>query len=144
VAVPQILLVEDMPTDVELTRELLAELAGDHVLHVARDGEAALDFLYRRAPHEDAPRPAIILLDLNLPRRNGHEVLATIKADAALRTIPVIVLTTSRSDADVLAAYRGHANCFITKPQDFDEFVAVVQAIQVFWLQIARLPPADA
>jgi chemotaxis family two-component system response regulator Rcp1 len=139
----QILLVEDTPSDVELTRELLEEAAIDNVLHVTRDGEAALEFLYRRGAHAGAPRPDLILLDLNLPRRSGHEVLQTIKGDDRLKTIPVIVLTTSRADEDVLTSYRHHANCFISKPLDLDDFIAVVKSIEGFWLGTVRLPPRE-
>jgi len=139
----QILLVEDTPSDVELTRELLEEAAIENDLHVARDGEAALAFLYRRGAHAGAPRPDLILLDLNLPRRSGHEVLRTIKGDDRLKAIPVIVLTTSRADEDVLASYRDHANCFISKPLDLDEFIAVVKSIEGFWLGTVRLPPRE-
>jgi CheY-like chemotaxis protein len=138
----QILLVEDTPIDVELVRELLQEGDTDAVLHVTRDGEAALEFLYARGRHSTAPRPDLVLLDLNLPRRNGHEVLGAIKADERLKTIPVIVLTTSRADRDVQAAYAAHANCFISKPLDVDEFAAVIRSIETFWLGTARLPPA--
>ena len=110
---------------------------------MARDGEAALEFLFRRGQHAGAPRPDLVLLDLNLPRRNGQEVLRAVKADDGLKTIPVIVLTTSRADEDVLSSYRDHANCFISKPLDVDEFSAVVRSIESFWLGTARLPPAQ-
>jgi CheY-like chemotaxis protein len=109
-------------------------------IHTVEDGVEALDFLHRRPPYADAPRPDLILLDLNLPRKDGREVLAEIKADPALRTIPVVVLTTSRARDDVLRSYDLHANCFISKPMDLNEFNAVVKSIEDFWLTVARLP----
>jgi chemotaxis family two-component system response regulator Rcp1 len=136
-----VLLVEDSADDVFLTRETLRESKLYLNLHVARDGVEALDFLYRRGPHAAAPRPDLILLDLNLPRVNGRQVLAEIKEDPSLRAIPVVVLTVSQDEADVLAAYSLHANCYIAKPLDLDQFIKVVQAIQEFWLTIVKLPP---
>ncbi len=137
----QILLVEDSPGDVRLTEEILrdAKIAND--LHVVTDGEDAMDFLRGSGAHADAPRPDVMLLDLNLPRKDGREVLAEIKADPMLRRIPVIVLTTSSADEDVLHSYDLNANCYITKPIDLDEFISVVRSIEDFWLSIVRLPP---
>ncbi len=142
-----ILLVEDNPGDVRLTQEAfkMGELSPE--LHVAADGEAALAFLRGHAPHEDAPRPNLILLDLNLPKRDGREVLEEIKDDPELRTIPVVVLTTSQAEQDILNMYRLQANCYITKPVDLDDFLAVISAIETFWLTTVELPgppPAEA
>jgi len=138
----QILLVEDSPGDVRLTEEIMrdAKIAND--LHVVTDGEDAMDFLRGIGAHADAPRPDVMLLDLNLPRKDGREVLAEIKADPVLRRIPVIVLTTSSADEDVLHSYDLNANCYITKPIDLDEFISVVRSIEDFWLSIVRLPPS--
>jgi CheY-like chemotaxis protein len=136
----EILLVEDEPGDVRLTVEALRSARVHNRIHTVEDGVEALDFLHRRPPYADAPRPDLILLDLNLPRKDGREVLAEIKADPALRTIPVVVLTTSRARDDVLRSYDLHANCFISKPMDLNEFNAVVKSIEDFWLTVARLP----
>ncbi|PZS36195.1 MAG: response regulator [Pseudonocardiales bacterium] len=137
----QILLVEDSPGDVRLTEEILrdAKIAND--LHVVNDGEQAMDFLRSAGAHAGAPRPDLVLLDLNLPRKDGREVLAELKTDSELRRIPVIVLTTSSADEDVLRSYDLNANCYITKPIDLDEFISVVRSIEAFWLSIVRLPP---
>ena len=105
---------------------------------------AALDFLYRRAPHENAARPDLVLLDLNLPKKDGREVLAAMKADASLKTIPVVVLTTSQAEEDVIRAYRLNCNCYVTKPVDFEQFTRIVQAIEQFWLTVVTLPPNPA
>lgn len=137
----EILLVEDNPADVRLTIEALREGKVRNTLHVAQDGVEAIEFLQRRGPHGEAPRPDLILLDLNLPKKDGREVLAQIKADPALRSIPVVVLTTSAADADIVKSYDLHANCYITKPVDLDQFVQVVKSIDDFWLTIVRLPP---
>jgi CheY-like chemotaxis protein len=137
----EILMVEDNPGDVRLTREALKGGKVLNQLHVVEDGVAALDFLYRRAPHEDAPRPDVILLDLNLPKMDGREVLSKIKSDDALKVIPVVVLTTSQAEEDVLRAYRLSANCYVTKPVDLHQFNRIVQAIEEFWLTIVSLPP---
>jgi chemotaxis family two-component system response regulator Rcp1 len=137
----EILMVEDSPGDVRLTREALKGGKVLNQLHVVEDGVAALDFLYRRAPHQDAPRPDLILLDLNLPKMDGREVLARIKADDTLKLIPVVVLTTSQAEEDVLRAYRLSANCYVTKPVDLHQFNRIVQAIEEFWLTIVSLPP---
>ncbi|MHB8718382.1 MAG: response regulator [Candidatus Dormibacteria bacterium] len=136
----QILLVEDSPGDVRLTREALRDAKVANELHVVDNGEAALAFLRRGPGHEDAPIPDLILLDLNLPRQSGHEVLAQLRQDPALRAIPVAVLTTSVAEADVLRSYELGANCYLTKPVDFNEFLKVVGAIEDFWLTVVRLP----
>lgn len=137
----EILMVEDNPGDVRLTVEALKDAKIANRLHVVADGVAALEFLRRSAPYEAAPRPDLILLDLNLPRKNGREVLAEIKSDPALMTIPVVILTTSRAEEDVLRAYSLHANCYITKPVDFIQFITIVKTIEQFWLSIVTLPP---
>lgn len=136
----EILLVEDNPGDVRLTREALKEGKVKNNLHVAKDGVEALDFLHRRAGNADAVRPDLILLDLNLPRKNGREVLADIKADASLRRIPVVVLTVSQAEEDILSTYDLGANCFITKPVDLKQFLRVVKAVDDFWLSVVVLP----
>lgn len=138
----QILLVEDNPGDARLTREALKD--GKIYLHlsVVVDGVEAIAFLRHEAPFADAPRPDLILLDLNLPRKDGREVLAEIKADDRLKRIPVVVLTTSAAEQDVLSSYDLHANCYITKPVDLDQFLKVVQWVEDFWLTIVRLPRA--
>lgn len=140
----QILLIEDNPSDVHLTREALREAAIQSRLHVAEDGETALAFLRREGIHASAPRPGIVLLDLNLPGKDGRQVLAEIKADDDLRRIPVIVLTTSTAPSDVARCYDLHANCYISKPVEFDEFERVVRTIESFWLRFAILPPSDS
>lgn len=139
----EILLIEDNPGDVRLTQEVLKEAKVSNNLSVVQDGVEALAFLHREGRHEDAPRPDIILLDLNLPRMDGRELLAEIKADQALMHIPVLVLTTSEADADVLKAYNLHANCYIVKPLELDRFIEIMEAIELFWLNIAELPVAE-
>lgn len=136
----EILLVEDNPGDVRLTREALYEGKLPNHLNVVNDGVAALTYLRREAPYADAPRPDIILLDLHLPRKDGHEVLAEIKADADLCQIPVVVLTTSADNHDIADSYALHANCYITKPLDYEQFITVMQAIGDFWLTVVTLP----
>lgn len=136
----EILLVEDNPGDVRLTQEALREAKVRNNLHVVQDGEAALNFLYRKDGFSNAPRPDIILLDLNLPKKNGQEVLAEIKADPCLRRIPVVILTTSKAEEDILKSYDLHANCYVTKPVDFEQFIRVIQSIQEFWLTVVKLP----
>jgi len=139
----EILLVEDNPGDVRLTREALKEGKVYNNLHWAKDGVEALEFLKRQGRHADAPRPDIILLDLNLPKKDGREVLAVIKTDDELKHIPVVVLTTSQAEEDVLKSYALHANCYVTKPVDLDKFIQVVHSIDRFWLTVVTLPPAD-
>ena len=138
----EMLLVEDNPDDVDLTIEALEDTKVANRLHVVTDGVAALSFLRREGQYAQAPRPAIILLDLNLPKKDGREVLADIKADPVLRRIPVIVLTTSSAQEDIQRTYDMHANCYITKPVDFEQFVRVIQAIENFWLTMVQLPTA--
>jgi two-component system, chemotaxis family, response regulator Rcp1 len=135
-----ILLVEDNPGDVDLTKEALVGAKVCNRLHVAEDGEQALDFLLQRGPYADAPRPDLILLDLNLPKKDGREVLEEIRANDALTEIPIVILTTSEADEDVARAYRLHANCYITKPVSFTQFLKVIQAIEDFWLTVVKLP----
>lgn len=136
----EILLVEDNPADVRLTQEALREGKVKNNLSVARDGEEALAFLRR----EGSPRPDLILLDLNLPRRDGRQVLEEIKNDHDLKRIPVVVLTTSAAEVDILKSYELHANCYITKPVDLEQFITVVKSIDDFWLTIVKLPPDKA
>ena len=136
----EILLVEDNPGDVRLTREVLREGKVRNNLHVVGDGVEAMSFVYRQGVYANAPRPDLILLDLNLPKKNGREVLAELKSDLLLLSIPVVVLTTSDAEEDVLRAYECHANCYITKPVDFDQFVRVVRSIEDFWFTVVRLP----
>ena len=140
----QILLVEDSPGDVALTTEALRDARIANELHVVTDGESAMEFLRRQGEYADAPRPDLVLLDLNLPRKDGREVLAEIKWDDDLRRIPVVVLTTSTADADILRSYDLHANCYISKPVDFPQFLDVVRSIEGFWLSIVRLPKDEA
>ena len=137
----EILLVEDNPGDERLTREALKEGKVYNNLHWVKDGVEAMEFLYRRGKYKDAPRPDIILLDLNLPKKDGREVLQEIKADDALKRIPVVVLTTSKAEEDVLKTYDLHANCYVTKPVDLEKFIVVVRSIDVFWLTVVTLPP---
>ena len=137
----EILLVEDNPGDVRLTREALREGKVRNNLYVASDGVDALAFLRREGQYADAVRPDLILLDLNLPRKDGREVLQEIKADATLRYIPVVVLTSSQAEQDILRAYDLHANCYVTKPVDLDQFIHVVKSIEDFWFTIVKLPP---
>ena len=137
----EILMVEDNPGDVRLTREALKSCKVLNTLHVVDDGVLALDFLHRRAPYEQAVRPDLILLDLNLPRMDGRQVLAAVKSDPDLKVIPVVVLTTSEAEEDILRAYHLAANCYVTKPVDLHQFNRIVQAIENFWLTIVTLPP---
>jgi chemotaxis family two-component system response regulator Rcp1 len=136
----EILLVEDNPGDVRLTREALKDARVINNLHVANDGIEALDFLKRQGKHQDAIRPDLILLDLNLPKKDGREVLGEMKADPGLRQIPVVILTTSKAEEDILKTYDLHANCYITKPVDLEKFIEVISAIEDFWLSIVKLP----
>ncbi len=135
-----ILLVEDNPGDIRLTQEAMREAKMTNSLHVAKNGASAMDFLRRLGEFENAPRPDLVLLDLNLPRKNGKEVLKEMKDDPQLRRIPVIVLSTSDAHRDVTDSYDLHANCYINKPVDFDDFLKVVQSIECFWFHMAKLP----
>ncbi|ALP67107.1 response regulator [Paraburkholderia caribensis] len=137
-----ILLVEDSPTDVMITREAFDYYKLLNPLHVAEDGVAAMEFLRREGRYSDAPRPGLIILDLNLPKKSGREVLRELKADPDLMNIPVVVLTTSKSEEDVARTYGLHANCYIAKPVDFTRFVEVVRRINEFWFGVVTLPPA--
>jgi CheY-like chemotaxis protein len=137
----EILLVEDSPGDVRLTMEALKEARVNNRLNVVGDGVEAMAFLLRQGQYAESPRPDLILLDLNLPKKDGREVLAEIKVNPELMTIPVVVLTTSRSEEDVVRAYEYHANCYITKPVDFQQFLNVVRSIENFWLTVVKLPP---
>jgi CheY-like chemotaxis protein len=135
-----ILMAEDNATDIMLTKEALAHAKVLNSLHVVEDGIDCLDFLHRRGKHAKAPRPDLILLDLNMPRKNGQEVLAEIKADDKLKQIPVVILTTSKTEEDVLKAYGLFANCYVVKPVDFDVLAEVVRSIQEFWFSVVTLP----
>jgi len=137
----EILLVEDNPGDARLTREALALSKVHNHLHHARDGEEAMAFLRREGGFEDAPEPDLILLDLNLPRRSGREVLEDVKMDERLKHIPVVVLTSSQAEEDIMRSYQLHANCFITKPVDLEQLNRVVQGIEQFWFTLVTLPP---
>lgn len=136
----EVLLVEDNPSDVRLTQEAMKEGRLLNRMHTVGDGEAAIKFLTRQHPYENAPRPDLILLDLNLPKKSGREVLAEIKQLDELKTIPVVVLTTSKAEEDILKTYELHANCYITKPVDLEKFILVVKSIESFWLSIVNLP----
>ena len=138
----EILLVEDNPGDVELAREALEGGKMRCVLHVVDDGEAAMAFLRCQGQYSSVPRPDMVLLDLNLPKKSGRDVLAEIKSDDGLKRIPVVVLTTSNAEEDILKSYNLHANCYITKPIDLNTFIKVVQAIEDFWFTIVNLPPS--
>jgi CheY-like chemotaxis protein len=137
----EILLVEDNPGDARLTREALSLSKVRNNLHHVRDGEEAVAFLRRQGGYASAPTPDLVLLDLNLPRRDGREVLEDIKNDAALKHIPVVILTSSQAEEDIMRSYRLHANCFITKPVDLEQLTKVVQGIEQFWFTLVRLPP---
>jgi two-component system, chemotaxis family, response regulator Rcp1 len=136
----QVLLIEDSPGDVRLTKEAFREADRAIVINVANDGVEAMAFLRREGFHAHAPRPDLILLDLNLPRMDGREVLAHIKEDGSLKTIPTVILTTSEAEADILKSYQLQANCYLTKPVQLDEFEAVVKSINDFWLTKVKLP----
>lgn len=137
----EILLVEDNPADVRLTKEALKEEKLYSNLHVASDGVEAMAFLHKEGKYSKAVRPDLILLDLNLPKKDGREVLNEIKTDDKLKAIPVVVLTVSKSEEDILKSYNLHANCYITKPVDISQFVKIAKSIQDFWLTIVKLPP---
>lgn len=136
-----ILLVEDNPGDARLAIEALKESKINNTLFLVEDGVEAMDYLYRRGKYSKATRPDLIILDLNLPRKDGRQVLQEIKSDENLKRIPVVILTISKSEEDILKTYDLHANCFITKPLDINQFMKVVQAIQDFWFTIVKLPP---
>jgi CheY-like chemotaxis protein len=138
----EILLVEDSPSDSELTLEALKDFKVRNHVSVVEDGVLAMQFLRRQGPYAQAPRPDLIMLDLNLPRKDGREVLADIKGDDNLKPIPVVVLTTSRAEQDILSVYQLNANCYINKPVDFNQFLEVVRSIESFWLYVVTLPPA--
>jgi chemotaxis family two-component system response regulator Rcp1 len=136
----EMLLVEDNPGDARLAMEALKDAKVHNKLHWVQDGVEAMDFLSRKGDYSDAPRPDVILLDLNLPKKDGREVLADVKADEDLRRIPVVILTISDAEEDVIKTYNLHANCYIRKPIDLDQFIEVVKAIKDFWLTIVKLP----
>ncbi|MCP3872132.1 MAG: response regulator [Desulfobacteraceae bacterium] len=136
----EVLLIEDSPGDVRLTKEALKEGKFLNNLHVVNDGVEAMNFLRKEGEYQTSPTPDLILLDLNMPKKDGREVLSEIKADTNLKTIPVVVLTTSSAEEDILKSYNLHANCYITKPVDFDQFITVVKSINAFWLDIVKLP----
>ena len=135
-----ILLVEDNPGDIRLTIEAFKEGKCNNKLHVVKDGEAAMLFLRGKDPYAEAPRPDLILLDLNLPKRDGRSILEEIKTDPELKRIPVVILTTSKAEEDILRTYDLHANCYITKPVDIEEFIVITRSIENFWLTIVKLP----
>lgn len=139
----EILLVEDSATDVMLAEEALEHAKVRNHLHVVKDGVEAMAFLRQEGQYADLPRPDLMLLDLNMPRKDGREVLAEVKADESLRTIPVVVLTTSQAQQDVLEAYGLHANCYISKPVDFEQFANVIRAIDQFWFTVVTLPTSN-
>lgn len=136
----EVLLVEDSPGDVRLTREALKEGKVRNNLSVVSDGVEAMEFLRREGKYADAPRPDIVLLDLNMPRKDGREVLAEMKSDEQLKRIPVVVLTTSEAEQDILRTYDLHANCYLTKPVDLEQFISIVKSVEDFWLTIVQLP----
>jgi CheY-like chemotaxis protein len=136
----EILLIEDNPGDARLTQEALNEGKVKNNLHIAYDGVEATDFLFKRNEYQNAPRPDLIILGLNLPKKNGQEVLAEIKADDSLKSIPVIILTISKAEEDIIRSYNLHANCFLIKPIDLDQFFDVVRSIEDFWLSLVKLP----
>lgn len=137
----EILLVEDNAGDVRLTKEALRESTVNHHLHIVNNGLEAMDFLHRKGPYEGVPRPTLILLDLNLPKKDGRETLAEIKTHVLLKQIPVLVISTSKADDDIRRSYELHANCYIAKPVLFDEFVKAMRGIEEFWLTLVKLPP---
>jgi CheY-like chemotaxis protein len=137
----EILLIEDNPADVRLTQEAFREARIHNNLHVVQDGVSAMAFIHQTAPHQHAPRPDLILLDLNLPKKDGREVLKEIKSDSNLRQIPVVILTTSEDEKDVLRSYDLHANAYLVKPIDVVKFVKMIHSLENFWLSIVKLPP---
>lgn len=136
----EFLLAEDNPGDVRLTQEALRESKISNNLNVVKDGVEALAFLRKEGPYADAPTPDVVLLDLNLPKKDGREVLAEIKSDPVLKRIPVVIVTSSEAEKDILRTYDLHANCYVSKPVDLDQFIKVIQAIESFWLTIVKLP----
>ncbi|MFP9193193.1 response regulator [Natronosalvus vescus] len=138
-----ILLVEDNPGDVRLTQEAFKEGRIDNTLHITRDGAEAISFLRRENGHEDAPKPDLILLDLNLPRKSGADVLEVLKNDRNLRRIPTIVLTSSEAEEDIVSSYENYANAYLTKPIDPDEFIDALRTFETFWLSVVQLPPSE-
>lgn len=139
----EILMVEDNPGDARLAVEALRESKVSNRLNVVEDGVEALDYLHRRGEYANRSRPDVVFLDLNLPRKSGHEVLAEIKEDASLRQIPVVILSSSEAEKDIFKSYDLHANCFVTKPVDLEQFLKVVRMIEGFWLTIVKLPPGE-
>lgn len=137
-----ILLVEDNPADVRLTREAMSASRTRNALHIARDGEEAMAFLRREGVFSKSPRPDLIILDLNLPKKDGREVLSEVKSDPNFKRIPVIILTTSNATDDIMMCYENHANCYLTKPATLEQFRKTIKLIEDFWLSTARLPPA--
>lgn len=140
----ELLMVEDNEGDVTLTLEALERARVKNRIHIATDGVEAMAFLRRQGEHANAPRPDLILLDLNLPRMDGREVLEALKADPELKTIPVVVLTTSQAEEDIIRSYKLNANCYITKPVDLQQFLQVIKSIGEFWLQVVKLPPSSS
>ena len=136
----EILLIEDNPVDIRMTQEAFKDYRVANNLHSVTDGEAGMDFIYQRGKYKDAPRPDLILLDLNLPKKDGRAILDEVKANPKLRAIPIVVLTTSELDEDMMGSYCRNANAFITKPIDFDDFVTMMRSIGDFWLTFVRLP----
>jgi chemotaxis family two-component system response regulator Rcp1 len=137
----RILIVDDSPSDIFIAQEALKQLDRISAIDVAEDGVEAMEFLRREGKHKNAQRPDLILLDLNMPRKDGREVLAELKADEILRRIPVIVLTSSSADSDILKAYNLHANCYVTKPADFNQFKETLRALEMFWFRTVTFPP---
>ena len=139
----EILLVEDNPGDVGLTEAALEENKMRNQLHVAKDGEEAMHFLFKQDKFSDAPRPDLIILDLNMPKKDGRDVLKEIKTNPDLKKIPVVILTSSKAEEDIIKSYNLHANCYIKKPLDFEQFIKVVQSIEHFWMSIVVLPESE-
>lgn len=139
----EILLIEDNEADVRLTREGIKEAKINNNLYVVRDGEEAMDFLNKEHPYEDVVTPDLILLDLNLPKKDGREVLEEIKNNEELAHIPIVILTTSEAEKDIVRSYKLHANCYVTKPMGIEQFVEVISAIENFWFSIVKLPSEE-
>lgn len=138
-----VLLVEDSPSDAKLTAKTFKKAKVLNTLHIVEDGVEAMDFLHQTGPYQESPRPDLILLDLNLPKKDGRQVLEEIKEDPNLQNIPVVILTTSEAEEDILRSYRLRANCYITKPVTLQQFVRVVESIEDFWLTVVKLPPVE-